>query len=169
MEYLYDPRNLRLIPGAAKAIRLLNEAQIPVLLVTNQAGIGRGYYTEQSLLHLHRCLERRLAAGGAHLDGIYHCPHHPDQGCECRKPQPGMLLRAAQEHGLDLARSFMVGDKIIDLQAGRRSGCRTVLVLTGYGRQMRQEFVNLNWQPDLVARNLLGAVKWILTTIKQME
>jgi len=161
-QYLHETAQLRLIRGAAKAIRLLNEAGVPVFLTTNQAGIGRGYYAEEAMLTLHDELGRRLARRGAHLDAIYHCPHHPDEGCTCRKPQPGMLLRAAAEYALDLPRSFAIGDKLSDLQAGRHAGCRTVLVLTGYGQQVRQESEGLDWQPDHVARNLLQAVQWIL-------
>ncbi len=160
--YLHETSQLRLIRGAARAIRLLNQADVPVFLVTNQAGIGRGYYSPEEMAALHDELARRLARRGAHLDGFYHCPHHPDEGCSCRKPQPGMLLRAAAEHGLDLSSCYTVGDKISDLLAGRRAGCRTILVLTGYGQESRRAFAGLDWQPDHVARSLLPAVTWIL-------
>ena len=163
VEYLGEPSQLRLIPRAAQAIRLLNEAQVPVVLVTNQAGIGRGYYSLEAMEAVHRELGRRLAARGAHLDAVYYCPHRPDEGCECRKPRPGMLLRAAGEHGLDLSRCFAVGDKVSDLEAGWRVGCRTVLVLTGYGREMRRSFHRAPFQPDQISPNLLQAVLWILS------
>ena len=163
VEYLNDPEDLRLIPGAAEAIRLLNEAGILAIVVTNQAGIGRGYFSEARVKAIHEQLAKQLAAHGACLDAIYRCPHHPDNGCNCRKPNPGMLVQAAQEHRIDLQRSFVVGDKLSDLDAGRRVGCRTVLVLTGYGIEAREHFKNSHCQPDFTAQNLLEAVKWILT------
>lgn len=162
LEYLNDPKDLRLIPGAAEAIRVLNETGVPVVLVTNQAGIGRGYFSEVRLKEIRQELARRLAANDAHLDAIYYCPHHPDEGCDCRKPNTGMLVRAAQRHDIDLQRSFVVGDKIGDLDAGRRVGCRTVLVLTGYGMGAREHFKSSNYQPDFTAQNLLEAARWIL-------
>jgi D-glycero-D-manno-heptose 1,7-bisphosphate phosphatase len=161
-EYLHEPDELHLLPGAAQAIRLLNQAAVPVILVTNQAGIGRGYYSVAAMRALHRELAIRLAAGGAHLDAIYHCPHHPDDDCDCRKPKPGMLLRATAEHRIDLRRSFVIGDKISDLEAGRRAGSHTILVLTGYGREEWRAFQDRHFQPDHVGPDLLAAVHWIL-------
>jgi len=161
--YLADPRALRLLPGAAEAIRLLNRAAIPAIVVTNQAGVGRGYYPESAVAQVHAELARQLSASGARLDALYYCPHHPDEGCDCRKPQPGMLLRAAQEHAIDLARSIMVGDKLSDLQAGQRAGCRAVLVLTGYGAEVRAALGDQSPPPDHVAADLLAAVAWILS------
>ena len=162
VEYLSDPEELHLIPSAAEAIRLLNEARVPAIVVTNQAGVGRGYFTEAKVRAIHEQLANQLAAHGAHLDAIYCCPHHPDEGCDCRKPKSGMLKRAAEEHGIDLSRSFAVGDKVSDLEAGRRAGCRTVLVLTGYGAEAREAFKHSDFQPDHIARDLLEAVRWIL-------
>jgi D-glycero-D-manno-heptose 1,7-bisphosphate phosphatase len=160
--YLHDPRQLVLIDGAAEAVRLLNEAGVPVLLAVNQAGIGRGYYTQEEMWATQQALEAQLAAVGVRLDGFYFCPHHPDAGCDCRKPQPGMLLRAAEERGIDLQRSFMIGDKLSDLQAGRRAGCRTVLVQTGYGQEAQQACRASGLEADYVSRDLLNAVRWIL-------
>ncbi len=161
--YLRDPADLRLLSGAGEAVRLLNEAGIPVILVTNQSAIARGYLTVAGLDEIHRELGRQLAACGAHLDGIYYCPHHPDDGCSCRKPEPGLLKQAAAEHDLDLSRSFVVGDKGSDLEAGRRVGCRTVLVLTGYGQDESAGQRRSVHPPDFIACDLLEAVRWILT------
>jgi D-glycero-D-manno-heptose 1,7-bisphosphate phosphatase len=163
VEYLHDPRELHLLPGAPVAIRLLNEAGVPVILVTNQAGIGRGYYSEVAMQKTNRELDGRLAAHSARLDAIYYCPHHPEDGCDCRKPQPGMLTQAAEEQHIDLQRSFVVGDKVSDLEAGWRVGCRPVLVLTGYGVEAREAFREHAFQPEYIAENLLQAVQWILT------
>lgn len=162
VEYLNDPEALRLIPGAGKAIRLLNKAGVLAIVVTNQAGVGRGYFVEARVNAIHEQLAKQLAAHGARLDAIYYCPHHPDERCACRKPKPGMLKRAAEEHGIDLGRSFAVGDKVSDLDAGCRVGCRTVLVLTGYGIGAKEHFKSSNYQPDFIAQNLLEAVQWIL-------
>jgi len=160
--YLSEPEELHLIPGAAEAIRLLNRAGVLAIVVTNQSGVGRGYFSEARVKAIHEQLAMQLAAYGAHLDAIYYCPHHPDKGCDCRKPKPGMLKRAAEEHSIALDRSFAVGDKVSDLEAGRRAGCRTVLVLTGYGMEARKAFKHSDFQPDYIARDLLGAVRWIL-------
>lgn len=161
VNYLDRADDLRLIQGAGQAIHLLNEAALPVILVTNQSAIGRGYSSKARLDEVHRELARQLAGYDAHLDAIYYCPHLPDQGCACRKPQPGLLERAAEEHGLDLGRCFLIGDKASDLEAGRRAGCRTVLVLTGYGAEQRAG-IEAGIPPDSVARDLLEAVHWIL-------
>ena len=160
--YLDDPDRLRLMPSAAGAIRLLNEAGIPVIVVSNQAGIGRGYFLAATVEAIHERLAEQLARGGAHLDAVYYCPHHPSEGCDCRKPKTGMLVRAAQEHGIDMQRATMVGDKVSDLEAGRRAGCRTVLVLTGYGEQALVTSNNANFRPDYVCQDLQGATKCVL-------
>jgi len=162
--YLHDPQQVVLIGGAAEAIRLLNKAAVPVVLVVNQAGIGRGYYTEDQMWETQRALEAQLAAAGSRLDGFYFCPHHPDSSCGCRKPKPGMLLRAAVELGIDLRRSFVVGDKLSDLQSGRRAGCRDVLVETGYGQEAQEACRAGGFCPDHVSQDLLDAVRWILAT-----
>ena len=160
--YLHDPQQVVLIGGAAEAIRLLNEAHVPALLVVNQAGIGRGYYSEAQMWATQRALEEQLAAVGARCDGFYFCPHHPDEGCECRKPRPGMLRQAAAEHGLELQASYLVGDKLSDLQAGRRAGCHAVLVRTGYGERAQQACQDGGLTPDAVCGDVLEAVRWIL-------
>ena len=165
--YLHRPEDVVLIPGALEAVARLNAAGIPVLVVTNQAGIGKGRYGWEDFHAVMARIEQLLAAGGAHLDGVYAAPHHPrGQGTYAhpdhpdRKPNPGMLLRAAAEHGLDLGRSWMVGDKELDLQAGRNAGCRVALVRTGYGSGVD------GGQADLVAEDLAEAVGRILDVIK---
>ena len=168
VDYLRRPEDVRLLAHAAAAIRRLNEAGLPVVVTTNQSGIARGMLTEKDLEAIHDVLRHRLAARGAHLDAIHFCPHHPDAGrgryrrrCRCRKPAPGMLLRAAKDLDLDLDRSFAVGDSERDLLAGRKVGCRTVLVQTGYGRKTQAEATG-PLPADHIARNLTEAVDWIL-------
>jgi D-glycero-D-manno-heptose 1,7-bisphosphate phosphatase len=168
--YVNHPARLRLLPRSAEAVRRLNAAGVAAVVVTNQAGIARGYFSEDVLHAVNEALIRELRRAGATLDGLYVCPHHPSEGeppyrahCECRKPRPGLLLRAAGELGLDLARSTMVGDKASDLVPGRAVGAAAVLVLTGYGRgewEYRQP--RLEVQPDHVAADLLEAVEWAL-------
>lgn len=138
-EYLYRIEDFMFVPGAPEAIRLLNEAGFVVVVVTNQSGVARGYYTEEDVEALHRHIDRELARHGAHVDAWLYCPHHPSGNgryalaCSCRKPLPGMLREAARGLGIDLGRSLMIGDKLIDIESGRAAGCRSILVRSGYG------------------------------------
>jgi D-glycero-D-manno-heptose 1,7-bisphosphate phosphatase len=169
VNYLSDPDHLRLIGGAAEAIKRLNGGGFKVVVITNQAGIARGYFSEATLQQIHRELEKMLRAQEAHIDAIYYCPHHPAAGigvykidCNCRKPKPGLLEKAARELNLDLHQSFIVGDKPADLQAGVAVGCRPILVRTGYGRESEMEMADSEFQPEYVADDLLEASRWIL-------
>ena len=134
--HVYKKKDIVLIPGSAHAIARMNAMGVPVVVVTNQAGIGRGLYTEADFHTAQDYITQLLASFDAHLNATYFCPHHPDAGCECRKPRPGMLLQAALEMDLNLQRSLMVGDKLSDLEAGRAVGCYTILARTGYGRSV---------------------------------
>ena len=154
-------------PYAVDAVRLLKRAGFPVVVVTNQAGIGRGFFVEQFVHDTHAAIAARFAEAGVVIDGFYFCPHHPDaivpeyrMTCDCRKPAAGMLRKAASDLGLDLARSFAIGDKWSDVQAGQAAGARSILVRTGYGRATEQ-----SPPPGVrseVADNLMGAVASIL-------
>jgi D-glycero-D-manno-heptose 1,7-bisphosphate phosphatase len=174
MGYINHLSRFHLLPGVAAAIRLLNEQAIPVIVVTNQSGLARGYFPETLLDEVHAAMTARLLAEGARLDGVYVCPHHPEakeeryrQECGCRKPKPGLFLQAAKEHDLDINRSYVVGDRWSDIKAAAACGARGVLVLTGYGRGDLQ-FIGPKQaiQPGHVAEDLLGAVSWI---IKEMR
>jgi len=168
--YLDRIDRLRLIDGSAEAIRLANEAGFQAVLVTNQSGVARGLMTEELVGETHDRLRELLADQGARLDGIYYCPHHPEIGpsryrkaCDCRKPEPGMLLRARDEMGIDLDRSYVVGDSIRDVGTAERVGATGVLVLTGHGRgQLEHQPDASTVRPDHVAEDLLDAVCWIL-------
>lgn len=168
--YVNHPSRLRMLPRSPEAIRRLNEARIPAVVITNQAGVARGYFTEDLLRTVHAQLAARLAGEGARLDGIYACTHHPSEGeppyrqrCECRKPKPGLLLQAAADLDLDLTRSVMVGDRPSDMAVGRSVGARGVLVLTGYGRgEWEYHRDQFSPPPDHVAEDLLEAVEWVL-------
>jgi len=136
--YLYRQEDCRFIPGALEAVSRLNGAGFLVVVVTNQSGIARGYYTEDDLNRLHLYMENEIRAAGGRVDGWFYCPHHPDHPadsgtCDCRKPLPGMIHVAAVELGIDLAASWLIGDKLADIEAGAAAGCRSILVRTGYG------------------------------------
>ena len=168
--YVNHVSRVRLLARSAAAIRRANEAGFQTVVVTNQAGVARGYFDEHLVDEVHDRVREMLASDGARLDGLYYCPHHPEVGaapyrkaCDCRKPRPGMLLRARDEMGIDLARSYMIGDSVRDIEAGHRAGTTTVLVLTGYGRG-ELEYQSQGWsvKPAHVADDLLDAVTWIL-------
>jgi len=169
-EYLHDPKDLVVIAGVAEAIAAINRRRVPVVVVTNQAGIGRGMYGVDAYHAVNRAIEAILAkagAHGAHIDGWYFCPHLPDADCPCRKPRPGMLLAAAKDLDLDLGRSVLVGDKVSDLEAARAAGCRTVLVRTGYGRAVEVELgaAQRLSLADLVSDSLLTALPFLEQTL----
>lgn len=165
--YIATPQQVRLIPGAAEAIAQLNRAGWRVVVATNQSGIARGYFSAAAVERVHERLVQLLACSGARLDGIYVCPHHPEGGveayrrqCDCRKPRPGLLYQAAGELQLDLSRSWLVGDRLSDLEAGATAGCRTVLVRTGYGWQVDTVALDRTaLRVELVAADLADAVR----------
>ncbi len=132
--YLADPAGVELLPGAAQGLRRLQEAGVALVVITNQSGIAAGRITPAGLVAVHARLEALLAAEGVRLTGLYACPHGPDDGCPCRKPSDLLARRAAADHGLDLTRSVVVGDKASDLALGRRLGVPTFLVTSGYGQ-----------------------------------
>jgi len=131
--YLADPAQVELIDGAAEGLRHLRELGLELLVITNQSGLGRGYFTEQTLARVHDRLRECLDAAGVELSGIYVCPHVPADGCQCRKPGTALLARAARERSFDPREAFVIGDKASDVQMGRRAGSTTFLVRTGYG------------------------------------
>jgi D-glycero-D-manno-heptose 1,7-bisphosphate phosphatase len=168
--YVNHLSRFRLFPWSVDAVRLLNRGGWLAVVVTNQAGVARGYFPEHLIAEVHGHMNAQMDAGGARLDGIYYCPHHPSAGeppyrqdCDCRKPRPGLLRRASADLGIDLGRSWMVGDRDADVELARAVGARAALVKTGYGRG------ELLWHapawprpPDIVAEHLLEAVERIL-------
>lgn len=166
--YLCHPDELHLLPGAAEAVRRCNEQGVLTVVVTNQAAIARGLLTEPRLAEIHERLGDLLAAGGAHLDAIYHCPHHPEAGlppyrvdCRCRKPRPGMIEAACGALPIDLARSCVIGDKLSDMALARAVGISGILVRTGYGTDSLARAAGEN-APDHVADHVCAAVEWAL-------
>ena len=168
--YINHVSRFRAFPYSAEAIRLLHENEWLAVLVTNQAGVARGYFTEDLIGATHQQLTRELERGGASLDAIYYCPHHPSVGeppyradCDCRKPKPGLIQRAACDLAVDIASSWMVGDRYSDIELARNAGLCSAFVLSGYGRG-EWEYQRAAWQqqPDIVANDLLAAVREII-------
>ncbi|KAB2925776.1 MAG: HAD family hydrolase [Bacteroidetes bacterium] len=171
VDFLSRPEQLELIPRSAEAIRALNGLGIPVVVITNQSGIARGLFSEQDLAEVHAALDRTLAEHGASVLAYYYCPHHPREGvgtyrkdCRCRKPGTGMLDEAAAAYGFDLRRSFVVGDKAIDVEAGRAAGAVALQVATGYGEQEKEAGARFR---DHYAPDLFGAVQYIITILSE--
>jgi histidinol-phosphate phosphatase family protein len=165
--YNADPNKIVLMDGALDGLRALHEAGYLLIVVSNQSGVARGYFEEAALDAVEARLRALLDAAGIPLAGFYACPHHPDGlvtryavACECRKPAPGLLQRAADEHGIDLERSWLVGDILHDVEAGSRAGCRTILLANGHETEWD---LRPGRHPDLLARDLTEAARLILS------
>ena len=164
--YINHPSRFRLFPYAASAIKLLNERGWLAVIVTNQAGVARGYFSETMIQTVHDNLQQSLRDGGARVDAIYYCAHHPSVGdppyrqdCDCRKPKPGLVNRAARDLDIALEQSWMVGDRYSDIELARNAGVHAALVLSGYGRgEYESQRASWQHQPDLVSEDLLAAV-----------
>ena len=157
--YVGDVTRVVLIAGAAPALKRLQDAGYQLFIITNQSGVGRGYFTREAVEAIHAHLDEYFGSAGVRFDRYYVCPHHPEDNCDCRKPKPKFLLEAAREYGLDLARCFMVGDRASDIQAGVTVGTKAILVLTGAGREtLAKQEVN----PNFVAEDIGAAANWIL-------
>jgi len=167
--YINHASRFRLFPYAAAAIKHLNENGWLAILVTNQAGVARGYFSEEMIQTVHAAMTQELETNGARLDAIYYCAHHPSVGelpyrfdCDCRKPKPGLISRAARDFDIDLNHSWMIGDRYSDIELARNAGLKSAFVLSGYGRgeweHQRDKWIE---KPDLLAENLLEAVQLI--------
>lgn len=168
--YMNHLSRLQVYPFAAEAIKKIRAAGYAAVVVTNQAGVARGYFPEELIQMVHDKMERELSTDGARLDGVYYCPHHPSVGeppyrkkCNCRKPRPGMIEQAVKELGLTLEGSVVVGDRYTEVEMAHGLGLRAALVLTGYG-QGEYEYLSKGWpkQPEWVVEDLLDAVKKII-------
>ena len=167
--YINHVSRFRLFPYSAAALKQLHDNDYLAIVITNQAGVARGYFSEEMVQAIHKQMTKDLESSGARVDAIYYCAHHPTVGeppyqldCDCRKPKPGLLLRAARDYDIDLANSWMVGDRYSDIELAANAGVKSALVLSGYGRG-EWEHQRDNWtiQPDLVAEDLLAAVNQI--------
>ena len=177
--YLQRLEDIQIYPEAFEAVEKINQSGAQAIVITNQSAIARGLTTQEDLEQLHRLISGAFRQKGARIDAYYYCPHHPTEGtgihtrtCDCRKPQPGLLLRAAQERQLDLDASHMIGDTRRDIEAGHRAGCQSLLVKTGYGQEellllddeqaSSSSSINPLQRPDHVSISILEAVNWIL-------
>ncbi len=158
--YVTSWKKFRFLPGTLPALKKLKQAGLAAVIVSNQAGVAKGIMTQKALDEITRKMRRRIRAAGGAVRAVYYCTHRPEAGCACRKPKPGMLRRAKRAHGLDLARSFVVGDHEKDIQMGRSAGCRTLLALSGVTR--RAAAGRMKTRPDRTVKNLQEAVNWIL-------
>jgi D-glycero-D-manno-heptose 1,7-bisphosphate phosphatase len=175
--YINHASRFRLFPYAASAIKHLNENGWLAIVTTNQAGVARGYFAEEMVKTVHERMTNELQSGGAKLDAIYYCAHHPSVGdppyrvdCDCRKPKPGLITRAARDLDIDVGNSWMVGDRYSDIELARNAGVKSAFVLSGYGRG-EWEHQRQSWehQPDLVAENLLEVVLGITGARSNLE
>jgi histidinol-phosphate phosphatase family protein len=157
IHYCSRPEDFELFPNTAKAIKTLNDHGFNVIVITNQSGIARGYFTEAILTKIHVEMKEELAKLGAFVDAIYYCPHHPDDNCECRKPKTKLVFQAVREHKIDLKHSFVVGDLQADIDLGHSIGCKTILV---GGQRLAN---NSETKPDAIVHDLLEAAQLILT------
>lgn len=166
MGYINHLSRFRLLPGSAGAIARLNREGLPVVLATNQSGVARKYFPASLIEEVHARLAAWLAQEGARLDAIYVCQHGPEADCSCRKPRPGLLQQAARDLGLDLARSYVVGDRFNDIQLAANVGAKGILVLTGYGRGELENYQGERLaQPVHIAQDLAEAADWILRDV----
>jgi D-glycero-D-manno-heptose 1,7-bisphosphate phosphatase len=169
MGYINHASRFKIFDFVPEAIKILNDCEFLVFVVTNQSGVARGYFSEDLLISLHDHLSAMVEANHAKIEKIYYCPHHPKEGllkyrvnCNCRKPKPGMIERAKNEYTIDLEESFIIGDRYKDIQFGQNMGLHTIMVLTGYGLGEYTYQIN-DWpkQPDQVCNNLLDAANFI--------
>ena len=175
--YLDSIDKLKLFANTAEAIKMINESGMKAVVITNQSGIARGYFSEEFVKKVHKRIQKILKAKGAFIDAFYYCPHHPTEGigayqqsCACRKPEAGLLIAAAQDLNIDLTRSYVVGDMVKDIQVASRVGAKGILVKTGYGlntveKDMTPGSPEIS-QPDYIAEDILDAVRWIINDRK---
>jgi D-glycero-D-manno-heptose 1,7-bisphosphate phosphatase len=176
VDFLSSPQDLHLLPRVAEAILELNTIGFKVFIVTNQSGIARGLLTEKQLQEIHNTLLARLSENGARIDAMYYCPHHPDVGepryrlaCNCRKPQIGMMKKAVQEFSVDLSHSFVIGDRLIDIQMGNAVGALSILVMTGYGKKELLLCQEHHADIAYIAADLFDAVQFVKRTVHQQQ
>ena len=161
--YLDDPDKFEMYSGVGEGVKKLKDDGFKVIVMTNQSGIARGYFTEDVLLNIHERMKMEFNKFDVKLDGIYYCPHHPDDGCDCRKPKTGLFEKAIEEYNIDVNQSYMIGDKILDIVAGQKIGVKTVLIPEAHARD---DFISTKneWEchPDYVGDDFVDAVEWIL-------
>jgi D-glycero-D-manno-heptose 1,7-bisphosphate phosphatase len=175
-EYLADPAGVELLPGVVEGLRALRAAGFLLIVVSNQSGVARGYFTEETVKKINQRLRDLLAREQADVDAVYYCPHYAKGNvtayaieCECRKPKPGLILTAQKEWDIDLAHSWVVGDKDADVLLGKNAGTKTALVLTGYGEKTRAAGFVQGQEPDLISPNLGSAAQAVVRLARESK
>ncbi|HAA84161.1 MAG: D,D-heptose 1,7-bisphosphate phosphatase [Thermodesulfobacterium commune] len=166
MGYINDLSRVRLLPGVAEGLKLLQDRGFKLIVITNQSGPARGYFPEDLVFEVNQLITRRLAKKGVKLDDFFVCLHGPNEGCNCRKPNPGLVLQALEKYPIELEKSYFIGDKIVDVETGKRLGIKTILVLTGYGKgELKYVAPKKGIYPDWVAKNLKEAAEIIIKNL----
>lgn len=163
VHYLDDPDKFEMYPGVGEGVKILKDSGFKIIIITNQSGIARGYFTEKQLSDIHEKMKKEFREFDVVLDGIYYCPHHPDENCNCRKPNTVLFEKAIKEHNIDVEKSYMIGDKILDVGAGKKIGAGTIIIPEPH---IKDEFISKKneWKytPDCIADDFMDAVEWIL-------
>ncbi|MFH1857633.1 MAG: D-glycero-beta-D-manno-heptose 1,7-bisphosphate 7-phosphatase [Candidatus Omnitrophota bacterium] len=158
--YVANWRSFQFIPGSLRALKLLKEGNYKVVVLSNQAGVAKGLYSLRELQAITRRMKQEVQRHGGRLDAVYYCVHHPEDRCGCRKPRTGLFRKAKRKFGVPFRKTYMIGDSIRDIAAGKKLGCRTVLVLSGKEKLSQRQRWSV--QPDIIKKNLLEAARWIL-------
>ncbi len=166
VEYLDDPDNLMMHPTVAEGIKRLKDEGFNVIVITNQSGIARGYFSVETLAKIHQKMKNDLLKKGADVDAIYYCPHHPDENCDCRKPKTGLLKKAIKDFNIDVEESYFIGDRMLDIEAGHTIGCKTVLVPENK-EKVEKERKESNVEPDYSCDDFYSGVIWISKNSKE--
>ncbi|KYK28097.1 hypothetical protein AYK20_01675 [Thermoplasmatales archaeon SG8-52-1] len=154
------------LPKVKDALKMLNQNGFKIILITNQSVIARKMVTPEGLDYIHNMMKKEIKESGGRIEKIYFCPHHPDDGCNCRKPKPGMLLKAIKENNIDPEKSFMVGDRMMDVKAGKKVGCTSIIIPSELGKK---EMIESSVKPDYVAKDLIDASKWIIKNYESLN
>jgi histidinol-phosphate phosphatase family protein len=159
VNYCRHPDDFEILPGVCEGIRLLNENKFLTIVITNQSGLARAYFTEEILENIHNKMRSCLAMEGAHIDAIYYCPHHPDSGCDCRKPSAKLAYKAISDFEVSCEHSYVIGDRLMDVQLARNIGCKAIMIDNERGRK---ELTGHNIQPDYIATDMIAAAEWVI-------
>lgn len=166
--YIDNPEEFKIYPGVIEGIKLLEKKGFKIIIVTNQSGIGRGYFSKKTLEKINQKMKDELSTNGANIDAIYYCPHHPDENCDCRKPKTGMLETAITDFNINAEKSYFIGDRILDMEAGRRIGCKTVLVPEDK-EKIDKEMKESDIIPDKVCDDFYSGILYILNENQNNE
>lgn len=160
-DFIKTPEEIEFLPGSIEAIKILRELGYKIIVISNQSGIGRGILTEEMVTKVNESFLERLKKEDAEIDALYFCPHRPEDNCDCRKPGTGLIQKAVEEHKLDLRDAVVIGDKLSDVELGKKLVVKTILVLTGYGRKEAEKTNISPIKPDFIADDLYEAVNWL--------